>query len=213
MASHIFLPYGSKLFCMTLPVNAEALVSKSSTSSPKVVSSNSTSTTKKNSKKHPLSRKAMKAMLEARKGPQILLHAPLSAKKVKTPTNIKTAKTSTSLAKAPVIPPPAMPPRIKKGTKKVTLFKPTVTLPKDPSDLELCVVRVFQEPLAPMHTPAVAGENAALAKALLAYRAKTNPEDVSDLTGFISAFPKSRWRPAVELNLGTRRFETLRLDI
>jgi RHS repeat-associated protein len=51
-------------------------------------------------------------------------------------------------------------------------------------------------------------ENTALAKALLAFKSKTDLEDVSDLTNFIQTFPNSRWNASLKLNLGQRRFET-----
>ncbi len=187
-------------------VGAETLTSQSVLTAPAAKSTTTSNSSKvKTKKKHKVSNKVKKERAKLPKGPHILLHPPLSPKKVKTSTSSK----ATRIASKPiVIPPPARPARIKKGSKKVVLFKPSINLPKDPTDLQLCVARVFQEPLAPMHTTPVPEENAALAKALLAYRSKTNLDDVSDLTGFLSAFPKSRWRPAVELNLGTRRFET-----
>ena len=110
--------------------------------------------------------------------------------------------------KVAVIPPPAKPPSVKRGSKKVTLVQPRVVLSNNPTDSQLSNARVFGELLVPTHTTAVQGENEALAKALTAFHAKTNPEEVSDLTGFLAAYPKSRWLPAVELNLGLRRFET-----
>ena len=110
--------------------------------------------------------------------------------------------------KVALIPPPARPPSVRRGPKKVKLIESKFLLSSDPSDFELSNARVFREPLVPMHSSKVVGENGAIAKALLAYKSKTDPDDVSDLTGFLAAFPKSRWRPSLEYNLGLRRFET-----
>jgi RHS repeat-associated protein len=114
----------------------------------------------------------------------------------------------TSVVKKAAIPKPAMPPSVKRGPKKVRLFESKVSFSGDPTDLELSTARVFQDSLIPTKASPVAGENQALAKALLSHKKRTNPEDVSDLTNFIAAFPKSRWRPSIELNLGMRRLET-----
>jgi len=112
------------------------------------------------------------------------------------------------IPKPPKFPPPARPAHVKKGPKKVTLIQPKLIFSTNPTDIELTTARVFLQPLVPMSTAPVPGENQALAIALLSFKSKTNPEDVSDLTGFLSSFPKSRWRPSLELNLGLRRFET-----
>ena len=110
--------------------------------------------------------------------------------------------------KAP--PPPAMPKSIRKGENKVKLVKPVqTTKSKDPTDLEVMTLRVFPEPLTPMLLTGkeVKGENAELVKALDAFKLKNNYEDISDLTNFLKKYPKSRWRPSLELNMGLRRQE------
>lgn len=106
-------------------------------------------------------------------------------------------------------PPPAMPPRpITKGPTSVTVFKPKLAFSANPTDLELTTARIFPEPLIPMNSSPVFRENQALARALQLFKAKNNLENVSDLTNFISAYPHSRWRPSLELNIGFRRYET-----
>ncbi len=108
--------------------------------------------------------------------------------------------------KAP--PPPAMPKSIRKGSTKVTLVKPVqTTTSKAPTDLEITMLRVFPEPLTAMSGTEIKGENLALVAALNAFKAKGNYEDVSDLTAFINKYPKSRWRPSLELNIALRRYE------
>ena len=59
-----------------------------------------------------------------------------------------------------------------------------------------------------MDSQTKSAENTALVKSLLAFKSKKNSEDISDLTHFLSVYPKSRWRPALEVNLGQVRFET-----
>jgi len=104
-------------------------------------------------------------------------------------------------------PPPAMPPKVTKASRKVTIFKPNLTFSKSPTDQELETARVFLQPLVPLSGSGVKGENAALANALVAFRTKTSVEDVSDLQHFIVSYPNSRWRPALELNLGALSLE------
>jgi RHS repeat-associated protein len=107
-------------------------------------------------------------------------------------------------------PPPAMPKhmRLSKGPKKPAIIRPKLFFSKNPSDLELCTSRFFLEPLAPMPGKVVPGENHALASALLAFAAKKNFENVSDLTKFLRAFPQSRWCPSLEVNLANIRYDT-----
>ena len=104
-------------------------------------------------------------------------------------------------------PPPAMPPKVKKAPRKVTIFKPNVVFSKNPTDHELETICVLREPLLPSSAKALAGENAALANALLAYKAKSSGDDFSDLKQFVEKYPNSRWLPAVDLNLGQLELE------
>jgi len=129
---------------------------------------------------------------------------PMPHRTLKAPTR----DTQNNYSPSKKIPAPAKPLHIKKGSKKVRLFKSTLSFSAHPTDLELNTARVFIIPLTPMHTSSVAGENEALAKALISYKEKTDPDDVSDLTQFIENYPKSRWRASIELNLGRKRFET-----
>src|ERR1700693_407712 len=99
------------------------------------------------------------------------------------------------------VPPPAMPAHVRKGAKKPNLVQPKLMFSSDPTDVELSSARVFDEPLIPMQTPVSAGENKSIAASILAFKAKNDSENVSDLTSFIARFPQSRWRPSLELNL------------
>ena len=81
------------------------------------------------------------------------------------------------------------------------------TLAKSPSDEELMCVRLFIEPLAPMAGAVVAGENAALARAVETFAARTKQGDVSALSAFVTAFPKSRWAAAIFLNMGILQYK------
>src|ERR1700723_1541133 len=107
------------------------------------------------------------------------------------------AKTTTK------IPSPAMPKtKVKRGTKTPTLFTTKFSLSPAPNDSEISRTRAFSAPLAPMHRPAVAGENQALSSALTAFKKKNSVDDVTDLTQFINAYPKSRWTPSLKLSAG-----------
>jgi hypothetical protein len=91
------------------------------------------------------------------------------------------------------------------------LTKPVVraaVFTKDPTDLEIFNSRIFFEPLVPMDEKVVPAENQALVQALLAFKNRKDPENFAALTSFLSAHPKSRWRPALEANLGQQCFET-----
>jgi RHS repeat-associated protein len=91
------------------------------------------------------------------------------------------------------------------------LTKPVVraaAFTNNPTDLEIFNSRIFFEPLVPMDDKVVPAENQALARALRAFKNRKDPENFSALTSFLSAHPKSRWRPALEANLGQQCFET-----
>src|SRR5262245_21619718 len=69
----------------------------------------------------------------------------------------------------------------------------SVSFPSNPTDDELSSVRVFLEPLIPLNTKPVPGENAALSRAIVAYRSRKDPDDVSAFVKFLTGFPASRW--------------------
>lgn len=77
-----------------------------------------------------------------------------------------------------------------------------------PTDAEIFRSRAFSEPLVAMTGSPAAGENADLAKALIAFKAKNDPEDVSAITSFMDTHPNSRWNAALALNVGLLRRET-----
>jgi len=102
---------------------------------------------------------------------------------------------------------PAVP--VRTGPTDVKIFEPIVELTEEPGDAEIETARIFTEPLTPtLGRSALPGENRELAAALRAFKAKTDPEDVSAIKNFIVKFPESHWRPALELNLGKMRFES-----
>ena len=96
---------------------------------------------------------------------------------------------------------------VKTGSHNLKKVVPTLSFSKNASDLELEGARVFSEPLAPMKGVALKGENNALAAALLSFKNRNNCEDFSQLAKFNAAFPNSRWRPALELNMGNLKHE------
>ena len=102
----------------------------------------------------------------------------------------------------------AMPKKpVAKGPRKVNVVDLNRRLPQSATDTEIANSRAFLEPLAPMHSQSVAGENQALAAALTAYKAKADRSDVSDLAKFVSSYPNSRWTPSVELNIAEHRYD------
>lgn len=96
---------------------------------------------------------------------------------------------------------------VRKGPRSVSIFKPQLTFSAQPTDLEISTARLFPEPLAPLAGQPIAGENQALASALSTFKSRKNPDDASALTKFLAAHPHSRWRPALELNLGLFQFD------
>lgn len=72
----------------------------------------------------------------------------------------------------------------------------------NPKDEEIARARVFEEPLAPMGGVTSAGENRALASALLSYLKAGNTEDLSPLEKFLNAYPQSPWRVSLMTNMG-----------
>ncbi|MBS2005761.1 MAG: hypothetical protein JST01_01890 [Cyanobacteria bacterium SZAS TMP-1] len=115
-------------------------------------------------------------------------------------------------AVAHLAPPPGPKGGVRRASKAVTIFKPTITFSADPTDADISSASLFSEAIEPMSSSAVAGENAALAKAILAFKAKNGYDDLSDLTEFLSDFPKSRWKPAIESVLAHLYFSRGRIS-
>ena len=107
------------------------------------------------------------------------------------------------------IPVPA-PKAIRTGPHQLKAIKASFKLSDNPTDLEILNSRAFEEPLIPMQGTGsiIEGENAALAEALKAFKAKNNLEDVSDLNQFINQYPSSRWTPSLKTTLGELRFHS-----
>jgi RHS repeat-associated protein len=107
------------------------------------------------------------------------------------------------------IPAPAMPPHgVRKGPRTVKIITPRVSFSAKATDGELAGACIFTEPLAPMPGESSAGENQALANALTTYKMQKDRDDVSVLTRFLTNYPKSRWRPSLELHIAERRYES-----
>jgi RHS repeat-associated protein len=96
---------------------------------------------------------------------------------------------------------------VKRGPRSVSIFKPQLSFSAQPTDLEISTARVFPEPLAPLAGKPELGEDQALANALTNFKSRKNPDDASALTNFLSSHPHSRWRPALEMNLGLFQFD------
>lgn len=76
---------------------------------------------------------------------------------------------------------------------------PDITFSASPTDEEITVARSFDAPLEPSSSARVPGENAALAQALLAFRG--NPSDLAPIDGFLAAYPNTRWRASLLLDM------------
>jgi hypothetical protein len=72
-----------------------------------------------------------------------------------------------------------------------------------PSDVELTKARVFGEPLFPEAGESNDAENHALAQAITTYLYGGDSEALEPLEGVVTAFPNSRWRVAVQANVGS----------
>ena len=74
------------------------------------------------------------------------------------------------------------------------------SLPSNPSDAEIISSHILEVHLAPQAKETVPGENTALGAAMAEFR--SNPETPASLEGFLKAYPNTRWRAAVLLNIG-----------
>ncbi|RTL42340.1 MAG: LysM peptidoglycan-binding domain-containing protein [Candidatus Melainabacteria bacterium] len=104
------------------------------------------------------------------------------------------------------------PVHVKTGPREVRHFTPRLSFSEHPTDLEISAAHVLPESLAAMSGAKITGENEALAKSLLAFHQRKNPEDLSDLQKFIDAYPNSRWRAAVELNMALLDYDTANIS-
>jgi RHS repeat-associated protein len=71
-----------------------------------------------------------------------------------------------------------------------------------PTDQEIFLSRVLEEPLIPSVDLLGAAENRALGEALKAYTQRKSQDDFSALTQFVEQHPQSRWKLALLVNLG-----------
>jgi RHS repeat-associated protein len=72
-----------------------------------------------------------------------------------------------------------------------------------PTDEELTKARLFGEPLIPQAGESNDVENQALAQAITTYLYGGDSEALEPLEGVVTAFPRSRWRVAVQANVGS----------
>ena len=91
------------------------------------------------------------------------------------------------------------------ANRTISQTAPSAQFPQfssEPTDAEISRARVFEEPLLPTAQQQDTAENLALAGAISAYLHKASNDDVSAITQFLSAYPTSRWRASILLNLG-----------
>jgi hypothetical protein len=119
------------------------------------------------------------------------------------PALASTIKPSKRTTKLPV--PPKV--KVKTGPRTLKKFKSQLSFKAAPTDQEITAARVFEEPLIPMPGPSIPAENAALSKALLAFSAAKDMENVSALTGFFSSVSKLALAGQPGSELGTNTFQ------
>jgi RHS repeat-associated protein len=102
------------------------------------------------------------------------------------PAILAAAKPQPLTVKAPILP---------------TFSKPSgeIAFSVDPTDSEISTARCFDAPLEPSSSERIHGENAALALALLKFHKE--PANLDPINGFLTEFPKSRWRASLILNI------------
>jgi len=86
---------------------------------------------------------------------------------------------------------------------------PHLRLGPDFTDAEVFDLAVFEEPLVPLEgVKESPEERTAFAAAVGAFQTSVEAErgDLEILEGFLAQFPESRWRPALEMNLGLWRY-------
>src|SRR5262245_46307546 len=115
------------------------------------------------------------------------------------------ASASEAAALSSAAAPPA-PPKVKVN-RTVPRIKPVAPLAfsKEPLDVEFLRLHVLDEGLVPLGGATTPTENAALAEALNAYRAKP---DVKVLESFLSQHPDTRWRGSLLTNVGLQHRRT-----
>ena len=67
---------------------------------------------------------------------------------------------------------------------------------------------MFEEPLVLIGSEPSAGENAALAAALLGYSKRSGPDDFTSLSSFLENYPHSPWAAALLTGLGLEYYNT-----
>ena len=80
-----------------------------------------------------------------------------------------------------------------------------------PTEQEIFRARVFAEPFVPVGKAPAPNETAALAAAIIRYRADRT-QNLAPFSEFVARHPDSAWAPSVQLNLGLRWFEVGRFS-
>lgn len=123
------------------------------------------------------------------------------------PTPIWASETSSDSSSA-FTPPAPKKVKVNKAPRDADTFKPTLKFSSIPKDVDIRTARVFIEPLFPSNKDYDADENIALSKALTSFHNRGSIEDDSTLVNFLKAYPKSRWKAAIEYNLGVLHYQT-----
>ena len=97
---------------------------------------------------------------------------------------------------------PPEPVQVNKTVPRVEPPPPYPTFSPIPTDDELFHARVFGEPLIPEAGETNDAENQALGQAISTYLYGGNSEALEPLEGVVTAYPHSRWRVAVQANVG-----------
>ena len=110
----------------------------------------------------------------------------------------------------PSYPNPVLTPKNVHVNRQQPKFKPFsgVQLPSQPTDQDITYCHAFAEPVVPVGAKTSPPENATLATDIKAYLQRKDHEDMSALTGFLSQYPSSAWRPSLDLNMAEVYFDT-----
>ena len=102
----------------------------------------------------------------------------------------------------------ATPVAVNRTLRKVSPPKTGLEFSAEPTTQEISGARVFEEPLVPIGSEPSAGENAALAAALLGYSKRSGPDDFTSLSRFLENYPHSSWAAALLTGLGLEYYNT-----
>lgn len=113
-----------------------------------------------------------------------------------------------ALASRPALAPAEPAITVNETVPKVESPKAGLEFSAQPTAEEIFRARLFEEPMVLVGGTPSAGENAALATAMIGYAKRSGPDDFASLLDFLQKYPKSPWRAALLVNLGLEAYRT-----